>query len=112
MRFAALLCFALLVPCACRTKDKQQLAKSVDQLTVDLSDPSPEVREKACRELGLRGHDSFSARDELEKLAEEDPNEDVRTAAQRAIGRINEAVEAEDVAGRTPEPEAAADKSD
>jgi HEAT repeat protein len=59
----------------------------VPALKAALGDESPAVRREAARALGNLGAEAQAARDALEKAAS-DPQEDVRTAAGKALRRI------------------------
>jgi hypothetical protein len=57
-------------------------------LVSELNDPSPVVRENAATEIGQRGLDAFDAIDDLKRLAESDPDEDVRRISRMALFNV------------------------
>jgi HEAT repeat protein len=60
--------------------------RAVDALIRSLADPYDEVRQLAAS--GLGGSGDSRVLEQLEKLAESDPNSEVRTSAVRAIEQI------------------------
>lgn len=67
---------------------KGDAASAVADLTKALRDTDPEVRCEACAALGRIGRPANAALVELQRVAKEDPDADVRNAAKTAIQSI------------------------
>lgn len=63
-------------------------AHSVSTLIGELSAPSPLVRERAATDLGVLGLAALDASPDLKRLADDDPDEEVRKASRLALFNV------------------------
>src|SRR4029078_4706441 len=61
--------------------------QTISTLVTELHDSSPLVRERAAAELGDLGVEAFDALPDLKRLADNDPDEQVRRSEERRVGK-------------------------